>query len=169
MEQPTPDAAAQPQPEAQNPAPTMSDTVESAHTSSPAAQTTTPLKHVHSLVIDANAIIRNDPTLSTLLAQAEELYTIPAVVSESTPTMHAVVSYEALLTRVQFAMRRQDLGSKPRGPHFLSSGPPDPSPSSSSPTLRGGPVTSRSCQSPIFTFSPLRTTWRLREMAATGG
>jgi RNA-binding protein NOB1 len=87
MEEPTTDAAAQPQLEAQNPAPTMSETVESAHTSSPAAQTTTPLKHVHSLVIDANAIIRNDPTLSTLLAQAEELYTIPAVVSESTHTM----------------------------------------------------------------------------------
>ncbi|KAK3990834.1 RNA-binding protein NOB1 [Cladorrhinum sp. PSN332] len=42
----------------------------------------TPAKLVHSLVIDANAIIRNDPTVSTLLAQAEELYTIPAVVSE---------------------------------------------------------------------------------------
>ncbi|KAK4226685.1 Nin one binding Zn-ribbon like-domain-containing protein [Podospora fimiseda] len=42
----------------------------------------TPTKLVHSLVIDANAIIRNDPTVSTLLAQAEELYTIPAVVSE---------------------------------------------------------------------------------------
>jgi RNA-binding protein NOB1 len=96
MEQPTLDTAAQPQPEAaQNPAPTMSETVESAHTSSPAAQTTTPLKHVHSLVIDANAIIRNDPTLSTLLAQAEELYTIPAVVSESTPTMplYRAISY----------------------------------------------------------------------------
>lgn len=34
-------------------------------------------------MIDANAIIRNDPTVSTLLSQAEELYTIPAVVSES--------------------------------------------------------------------------------------
>ncbi|KAK4198863.1 Nin one binding Zn-ribbon like-domain-containing protein [Triangularia verruculosa] len=39
-------------------------------------------RKVHSLVIDANAIIRNDPTVSTLLSQAEELYTIPAVVSE---------------------------------------------------------------------------------------
>ncbi|SPQ21547.1 79b5fbb8-da89-41c6-9608-cd6eefb3eb80 [Thermothielavioides terrestris] len=44
--------------------------------------TTTPPKLVHSLVIDANAIIKNDPTVSTLLAQAEELFTIPAVVSE---------------------------------------------------------------------------------------
>ncbi|KAK4161855.1 Nin one binding Zn-ribbon like-domain-containing protein [Cladorrhinum sp. PSN259] len=46
------------------------------------APVSTPAKLVHSLVIDANAIIRNDPTVSTLLAQAEELYTIPAVVSE---------------------------------------------------------------------------------------
>ncbi|KAL2152137.1 hypothetical protein VTH82DRAFT_5321 [Thermothelomyces myriococcoides] len=44
--------------------------------------TTTSSKPVHSLVIDANAIIKNDPTVSTLLAQAEQLYTIPAVVSE---------------------------------------------------------------------------------------
>lgn len=86
MEQPTPDTVAQAQPEDQNPAPTMSQTTETAPTSSPAAQTATPSKHVHSLVIDANAIIRNDPTLSTLLAQAEELYTIPAVVSESAST-----------------------------------------------------------------------------------
>ena len=42
-----------------------------------------PTKPVHSLVLDANAIIRNEPSVSTLLAQAEELYTIPAVVSES--------------------------------------------------------------------------------------
>jgi RNA-binding protein NOB1 len=48
---------------------------------------TAPSKQVHSLVIDANAIIKNDPTVSTLLAQAEELYTIPAVVSESMPTI----------------------------------------------------------------------------------
>ncbi|KAL2269660.1 hypothetical protein VTJ83DRAFT_1844 [Remersonia thermophila] len=73
MDQPSSEPAqtAQPaQPEPQATAP-----------SAPAAQTTTS-KPVHSLVIDANAIIRNDPTVSSLLAQAEELYTIPAVVSE---------------------------------------------------------------------------------------
>ncbi|KAK3685159.1 Nin one binding Zn-ribbon like-domain-containing protein [Podospora appendiculata] len=51
-------------------------------TSSSAPTTTTPAKLVHSLVIDANAIIKNEPSVSTLLAQSEELYTIPAVVSE---------------------------------------------------------------------------------------
>jgi len=39
-------------------------------------------KLIHSLVIDAGPIIKNDPPVSTLLAQAEELYTIPHVVSE---------------------------------------------------------------------------------------
>ncbi len=66
----------------ENPAPTMVTTPESQPE---LAQTAAPPKPVHSLVIDANAIIKNDPTVSTLLAQAEELYTIPAVVSESTP------------------------------------------------------------------------------------
>lgn len=56
----------------QNPAPT---------TTAPAATSTT-TKPVHSLVIDANVIIKNDPSVSTLIAQAEELYTIPSVVSE---------------------------------------------------------------------------------------
>lgn len=91
MEQPTAEPTGQGQTEdqnAQNPAPTMPETLpetvpESAQTPSAAAQTTTQSKLIHSLVIDANAIIKNDPTVSTLLAQAEELYTIPAVVSES--------------------------------------------------------------------------------------
>jgi hypothetical protein len=52
-----------------------------------AVQPTKAPKPVHSLVIDANAIIKNDPTVSTLLAQAEVLYTIPAVVSESEITL----------------------------------------------------------------------------------
>lgn len=57
----------------------------------PAISTTTPAessapvstKPVHSLVIDTNAIIKNEPPVSTLLAQAEQIYTIPAVISES--------------------------------------------------------------------------------------
>jgi len=43
-----------------------------------------PTKRVHSLILDANAIIKNEPSVSSLIAQAEQLYTIPAVLSEST-------------------------------------------------------------------------------------
>lgn len=75
-QQPEPSAQA---PKIEDPAPT--EVVENAPVAEQPAQTST--KQVHSLVIDANAIIRNDPTVSTLLSQAEELYTIPAVVSES--------------------------------------------------------------------------------------
>lgn len=39
-------------------------------------------KPIHSLVIDANAILRNDPPVSTLLAKAEQLFTVPAVIEE---------------------------------------------------------------------------------------
>lgn len=82
MEQPDIGPTAQAQPQSQDPAAATPQPAE--HPSpSPAGQTTTPAKPVHSLVIDANAIIRNDPTVSTLLAQAEDLYTIPAVISES--------------------------------------------------------------------------------------
>ncbi|KAK1835310.1 RNA-binding protein NOB1 [Podospora conica] len=42
----------------------------------------TPTKPVHSLVVDTNAIITNNPTISSLIAQAEALYTIPSVVAE---------------------------------------------------------------------------------------
>jgi RNA-binding protein NOB1 len=43
--------------------------------------TNTP-KPIHSLVIDAGPIIKNEPSVSTLLSQAEILYTIPAVIDE---------------------------------------------------------------------------------------
>lgn len=107
MEQPTAEPTAQGQTEdqkAQNPAPTMPETVlesvpESAQGLSSTAQTTAPSKPIHSLVIDANAIIKNDPTVSTLLAQAEELYTIPAVVSESTTCSRYVGVFVPRLTR----------------------------------------------------------------------
>ncbi|KAM3084293.1 20S-pre-rRNA D-site endonuclease nob1 [Clarireedia jacksonii] len=39
-------------------------------------------KPIHSLVLDAGPIIKNDPAVSTLVGQAEFLYTIPAVVDE---------------------------------------------------------------------------------------
>jgi RNA-binding protein NOB1 len=81
MESPAsqPLAQEQIQTETENPAPTVPDHAQGAQCPPTASS-----KPVHSLVIDANAIIKNDPTVSTLLAQAEELYTIPAVVSEST-------------------------------------------------------------------------------------
>ncbi|KAK4137739.1 D-site 20S pre-rRNA nuclease [Trichocladium antarcticum] len=78
MEQPASEPVAQ-TPEGQNPAPAIC-----ANAPAPATPPapTTPLKPVHSLVLDANAIIQNEPAVSTLISQAEELYTIPAVVSE---------------------------------------------------------------------------------------
>ncbi|EAQ86368.1 hypothetical protein CHGG_07621 [Chaetomium globosum CBS 148.51] len=85
MEETTSEPVAQAQSEVQNPAPTTIETATSVPTSSSPATTTpttAPSKPIHSLVIDANAIIKNDPTVSTLLAQADKLYTIPAVVSE---------------------------------------------------------------------------------------
>ncbi|KAF7914258.1 uncharacterized protein EAF01_000664 [Botrytis porri] len=39
-------------------------------------------KPIHSLIIDAGPIIKNDPSVSTLLGQAEILYTIPLVIDE---------------------------------------------------------------------------------------
>jgi RNA-binding protein NOB1 len=40
------------------------------------------VKRVHSLVLDAGPILRNEPTVSTLLGQAEALYTAPSVIEE---------------------------------------------------------------------------------------
>lgn len=74
------------------PALTMSETAvqatpEAVEVPSPApaiSTPTTPTKPVHSLVVDTNAIITNNPSISSLIAQAEALYTIPSVVAEST-------------------------------------------------------------------------------------
>ncbi|KAK3402606.1 Nin one binding Zn-ribbon like-domain-containing protein [Sordaria brevicollis] len=69
----------------QDPAPTTTTTTTTtapATATTSTTTTTTTTKPVHSLVIDANVIIKNDPSVSTLLSQAEELYTIPSVVSE---------------------------------------------------------------------------------------
>jgi RNA-binding protein NOB1 len=40
------------------------------------------VKQVHSLVLDAGPILKNEPPLSTLLGQAEALYTVPTVIEE---------------------------------------------------------------------------------------
>jgi RNA-binding protein NOB1 len=42
---------------------------------------TTP-KPVHSLILDAAPILTNNPSVSTLIAQAEQLYSVPAVIEE---------------------------------------------------------------------------------------
>lgn len=39
-------------------------------------------KRIHSLVVDTGPLIKNEPALSTLIAQAEQIYTIPSVLSE---------------------------------------------------------------------------------------
>ncbi|CZR56497.1 related to art-4 protein [Phialocephala subalpina] len=44
--------------------------------------TTNTPKPVHSLVLDTGPIIKNDPSVSSLIGQAEMLYTIPAVIEE---------------------------------------------------------------------------------------
>jgi len=73
--------------QSENPSPAMPSASQPTGQTAPTiAQAIMPSKPVHSLVIDANAIIKNDPTVSTLLAQSERLYTIPAVVSESVHT-----------------------------------------------------------------------------------
>lgn len=46
------------------------------------AEQPAPTKPVHTIVLDAGPILKNAPPLSTLLAQAEELVTTPAVMGE---------------------------------------------------------------------------------------
>ncbi|KAL2062630.1 hypothetical protein VTL71DRAFT_5702 [Oculimacula yallundae] len=44
--------------------------------------TTDAPKPIHSLILDSGPIIKNDPHVSTILNQAENIYTIPAVIDE---------------------------------------------------------------------------------------
>lgn len=39
-------------------------------------------KPIHSLVLDTGPLIKNDPPVSTLLAKAEQLYTLPSIIPE---------------------------------------------------------------------------------------
>ncbi|KAL4728813.1 20S-pre-rRNA D-site endonuclease nob1 [Fusarium chlamydosporum] len=41
-----------------------------------------PQKPIHSLVLDTGPLIKNDPPANTLRAKAEQLYTLPAIISE---------------------------------------------------------------------------------------
>ncbi|KAI1292601.1 Nin one binding Zn-ribbon like-domain-containing protein [Xylaria venustula] len=63
--------------DAQNPA-----TVPVPDSTEPSTAETTPSKPIHALILDAGPLIKNDPPVSTLLAQAHELYTLPSVISE---------------------------------------------------------------------------------------
>lgn len=48
----------------------------------PASAPQTTPKQIHSLVLDTGPLIKNDPPVSALIAQAEQLYTIPSVIPE---------------------------------------------------------------------------------------
>ncbi|ORY71452.1 Nin one binding Zn-ribbon like-domain-containing protein [Pseudomassariella vexata] len=41
-----------------------------------------PTKPIHTLILDTGPLIKNDPPVSSLIAQAHELYTLPSVISE---------------------------------------------------------------------------------------
>lgn len=112
-----------PAPEGQSPAPAIAPV---APNESPAPAP--PAKQVHSLVIDANAIIRNDPPVSTLISQAEQLYTIPAVVSESMCPSWLRGMFNVLTHDLQFAMRQQGPVWRQRSSHSSSSDPRAPAP-----------------------------------------
>ncbi|PSR81727.1 Nin one binding Zn-ribbon like-domain-containing protein [Coniella lustricola] len=57
------------------------------------AADTTQQKRIHSLIVDTGPLIKNEPALSTLIAQAEQIYTIPSVITE--------IKDEATRSRVQ--------------------------------------------------------------------
>ncbi|KAI0532448.1 Nin one binding Zn-ribbon like-domain-containing protein [Xylaria digitata] len=57
-------------------------TVPEPEITEPSPAETTPFKPIHALILDAGPLIKNDPPVSTLLAQAHELYTLPSVISE---------------------------------------------------------------------------------------
>ncbi|ETS77332.1 hypothetical protein PFICI_11206 [Pestalotiopsis fici W106-1] len=68
--------------EAQQPAETLPPLSQSQPVDTPQETPSVPSKPIHSLVIDTGPLIKNDPPISTLLAQAEELYTLPSVIPE---------------------------------------------------------------------------------------
>lgn len=59
-------------------------------TASPTASTNsnTATKRIHNLVVDTGPLIKNEPALSTLLSQADEVYTIPSVLTEIKVSTH---------------------------------------------------------------------------------
>ncbi|KAL8404169.1 hypothetical protein RB594_009145 [Gaeumannomyces avenae] len=71
-----------PQPEVPPADPASPPVSDAPVASAPALSASTPPKPIHSLVLDTGPLIKGDPAISTLIAQAEELYTIPAVLDE---------------------------------------------------------------------------------------
>ncbi|KAL8288894.1 hypothetical protein RB597_000804 [Gaeumannomyces tritici] len=71
-----------PQPEVPPAGPAPPPVSDAPVASAPALSASTPPKPIHSLVLDTGPLIKGDPAISTLIAQAEELYTIPAVLDE---------------------------------------------------------------------------------------
>jgi hypothetical protein len=69
----------------ENPAPTMEPiaTATLTESSNAPASTAAASKPVNALVVDTGPLIKNEIAISTLLAQAEEIYTIPSLISES--------------------------------------------------------------------------------------
>jgi RNA-binding protein NOB1 len=66
----------------QKPIETVFTPMENPEVQAPSTSTTTPPKSIHTLILDAGPLIKNDPPVSTLLSTAEELYTLPSVISE---------------------------------------------------------------------------------------
>ena len=78
MPEPTSAAAAAP---SVDPTATTTTTTTTTPTNTPTTTTTTDIstKEIHSLILDAGPLIKNDPPVSTLLARACALYTTPRV------------------------------------------------------------------------------------------
>ncbi|KAK8097008.1 Nin one binding Zn-ribbon like-domain-containing protein [Apiospora kogelbergensis] len=75
------------------PAPSPAQQQASAEPTTTAADPTASQKPVKLLIVDTGPLIKNDPPLSTLLAQADEIYTLPSVLTE--------IRDEATRSRVQ--------------------------------------------------------------------
>ncbi|KAI1320511.1 D-site 20S pre-rRNA nuclease [Xylariaceae sp. FL0255] len=76
------EAVDSPKPATDNVEPSLSTEGSDSASGAPATTPTEPMRPIHSLVLDANPLINNDPPVSSLLATAHELYTIPSVISE---------------------------------------------------------------------------------------
>lgn len=60
-----------------------------------------PQKRIHSLVVDTGPLIKNEPSTSTLIAQADHLYTIPSVLSEIKVSLSPKLAHGFFFSRCQ--------------------------------------------------------------------
>ncbi|KAJ9138519.1 D-site 20S pre-rRNA nuclease [Coniochaeta hoffmannii] len=67
---------------AQAPAVQQPSSTNDAPSAAPPAAKSTTTKPIHSLVLDTGPLIKNEISISTLISQAEKLYTIPSVIAE---------------------------------------------------------------------------------------